>query len=99
MTWRGSSAHEEGGERVYAVNTSEFVGDGSGTVSGLRVSEVEMVDGRFTAVEGTEREIPAQLVLLAMGFTGPETCGCLLYTSDAADDLLCVDLGGRRIIK
>ena len=72
MTYRVSSAHEEGGERVYAVNTSEFVGDGSGTVSGLRVSEVEMVDGRFTAVEGTEREIPAQLVLLAMGFTGPE---------------------------
>jgi glutamate synthase (NADPH) small chain len=72
MTYRVSPAHEEGGERVYAVNTSEFVGDGSGTVSGLRVSEVEMVDGRFTAVEGTEREIRAQLVLLAMGFTGPE---------------------------
>jgi glutamate synthase (NADPH) small chain len=72
MTYRVSPAHEEGGERVYAVNTSEFVGDGSGTVSGLRVSEVEMVEGRFTAVEGTEREIPAQLVLLAMGFTGPE---------------------------
>jgi glutamate synthase (NADPH/NADH) small chain len=72
MTYRVSSAHEEGGERVYAVNTSEFVGDESGTVRGLRVSEVEMVDGRFTAVEGTERELPAQLVLLAMGFTGPE---------------------------
>ena len=72
MTYRVSSAHEEGGERVYAVNTSEFVGDEAGTVRGLRVSEVEMVDGRFTAVEGTEREIPAQLVLLAMGFTGPE---------------------------
>ena len=72
MTYRVSSAHEEGGERVYAVNTSEFVGDESGTVSGLRVSEVEMVEGRFTPVEGTEREIPAQLVLLAMGFTGPE---------------------------
>jgi len=72
MTYRVSSAHEEGGERVYAVNTSEFVGDESGTVSGLRVSEVEMVEGRFTPVEGTEREVPAQLVLLAMGFTGPE---------------------------
>src|SRR5450759_4662321 len=72
MTYRVSSAHEEGGERVYAVNTSEFVGDESGAVSGLRVSEVEMVEGRFTPVEGTEREVPAQLVLLAMGFTGPE---------------------------
>ena len=72
MTYRVSSAHEEGGERVYAVNTSEFVGDGEGRVSALRVSEVSMVDGRFAPVEGTEREIPAQLVLLAMGFTGPE---------------------------
>jgi glutamate synthase (NADPH/NADH) small chain len=72
MTYRVSSAHEEGGERVYAVNTSEFVGDESGVVSHLRVSEVSMVDGRFTPVEGTESDIPAQLVLLAMGFTGPE---------------------------
>ena len=72
MTYRVSSAHEEGGERVYAVNTSEFVGDEAGVVSHLRVSEVSMVDGRFTPVEGTESDIPAQLVLLAMGFTGPE---------------------------
>jgi glutamate synthase (NADPH/NADH) small chain len=72
MTYRVSSAHEEGGERVYAVNTSEFIGDEAGTVSGLRVSEVKMVEGRFAPVEDTEREIPAQLVLLAMGFTGPE---------------------------
>jgi len=72
MTYRVSSAHEEGGERVYAVNTSAFVGDEAGGVSHLRVSEVTMVEGRFTAVEGTESEISAQLVLLAMGFTGPE---------------------------
>jgi glutamate synthase (NADPH/NADH) small chain len=72
MTYRVSSAHEEGGERVYAVSTSEFLDDGRGGVAGLRIVEVEMVDGRFTPVEGTEREIPAQLVLLAMGFTGPE---------------------------
>jgi glutamate synthase (NADPH/NADH) small chain len=71
MTYRVSSAHEEGGERVYAVNTSEFVGDNGG-VSHLRVSDVSMVDGRFTPVDGTERDISAQLVLLAMGFTGPE---------------------------
>jgi glutamate synthase (NADPH/NADH) small chain len=72
MTYRVSSAHEEGGERVYAVNTSEFVGDEAGVVSHLRVSEVSMVDGRFTPVAGTQSDIPAQLVLLAMGFTGPE---------------------------
>ena len=72
MTYRVSSAHEEGGERVYAVSTSELVDDGTGAVGALRLVEVEMVDGRFQPVEGSEREIPAQLVLLAMGFTGPE---------------------------
>jgi glutamate synthase (NADPH/NADH) small chain len=72
MTYRVSSAHEEGGERVYAVSTTELVDDGTGAVGALRMVEVELVDGRFTPVEGSEREIPAQLVLLAMGFTGPE---------------------------
>ncbi|SDE22169.1 glutamate synthase subunit beta [Auraticoccus monumenti] len=72
MTYKVSSAHEEGGERVYAVNTSEFVGE-DGRVTGLRLSEVRLEDGRFVPVEGTERDIPADLVLLAMGFTGPET--------------------------
>jgi glutamate synthase (NADPH/NADH) small chain len=72
MTYRISSAHEEGGERVYAVSTQEFVGDEAGQVSGLRLVEVELVDGRFTPVPGSERVIAAQLVLLAMGFVGPE---------------------------
>jgi glutamate synthase (NADPH) small chain len=72
MIYRVSSAHEEGGERVYAVSTEEFLGDAEGQVRGLRLVEVEMVDGRFTPVEGSERDIPTQLVLLAMGFTGPE---------------------------
>ena len=72
MVYRVSSAHEEGGERVYAVNTSEFLGDDDGRVRALRLSEVTFEGGRFVPVEGTEREIPAQLVLLAMGFTGPE---------------------------
>ncbi|MFS0884637.1 glutamate synthase subunit beta [Aeromicrobium sp. 179-A 4D2 NHS] len=75
MIYRVASAHEEGGERVYAVSTKEFVGDDEGHVSGLRLTEVEMVDGRFQEVEGTERVIPAQLVLFAMGFTGPEKEG------------------------
>jgi glutamate synthase (NADPH/NADH) small chain len=71
-TFRVASAHEEGGERVYAVNTREFRGDTDGNVRALRLVEVAMVDGRFEPVAGTEREIPAQLVLLALGFTGPE---------------------------
>ena len=73
MTYRVSSAHEEGGERVYSVSTNEFIDDGNGAVQALRLVEVEMRDGRFEPVEGTEREIPADLVLFAMGFTGPET--------------------------
>ncbi len=75
MTFRISSAHEEGGDRVYAVNTTEIVDDGRGNVAGIRIVEVEFADGRFTPVPGTERELPAQLVLLAMGFTGPQREG------------------------
>jgi glutamate synthase (NADPH) small chain len=77
MVYRVSSAHEEGGERVYAVSTQEFLGDTDGGVRALRLSVVEMRDGRFAPVEGSEREVPAELVLLAMGFTGPEQDGAL----------------------
>jgi glutamate synthase (NADPH/NADH) small chain len=69
MTFRVSSAHEEGGDRVYAVSTQQFVGDDHGHVAALRLVEV---DSSFQPVPGTEREVPAQLVLLAMGFVGPE---------------------------
>jgi glutamate synthase (NADPH/NADH) small chain len=54
------------------VNTECFVDDGTGRVGALRLHEVELIDGRFERIEGTDREIPAQLVLLAMGFLGPE---------------------------
>ncbi len=67
------SAHEEGGERVYLASTVEFLGDESGRVRALRVAETEYLDGRRVPKAGTEREIPADLVLVAMGFTGPET--------------------------
>jgi glutamate synthase (NADPH/NADH) small chain len=81
MIFRTSSAHEEGGERVYAVNTLEFLGDAEGSLRALRAVEVEttMVDGRptFVPVEGTEFELPCELVLLAMGFVGPERNGLL----------------------
>ncbi len=75
MTFRVSSAHEEGGDRVYAVSTKEFVGDASGAVQALRLVEVSFESGSLTEVPGSEREIPAQLVLLAMGFVGPERAG------------------------
>ena len=76
LMYRVSSAHEEGGERVYSVNTERFVGH-DGHVTALRAHEVEMRDGRFERVEGTDFELPADLVLLAMGFVGPERSGLL----------------------
>ncbi len=113
MIYRVSSAHEEGGGRVYSVSTQEFIGgaavgapDGRGTVGALdgggvqggpesrslgraqggslgraqgrsgvralRMVDVELAGGRFQPVPGTERDLPCELVLLAMGFTGPE---------------------------
>ncbi|SCX50503.1 glutamate synthase (NADH) small subunit [Klenkia marina] len=75
MIMRVSSAHEEGGDRVYAVNTERFVDDGAGNVKAVLVHDVEMVDGKFQKVEGTERELPADLVFLAMGFTGAQKEG------------------------
>jgi glutamate synthase (NADPH/NADH) small chain len=73
MVYRVSSAHEEGGERAYAVSTLEFLGDEQGRVRALRLADA---DG-FDPVPGTERELPAGLVLLAMGFTGAERPGLL----------------------
>jgi glutamate synthase (NADPH/NADH) small chain len=76
LMFRTSSAHEEGGERVFAVNTLEFLDDGRGQVRALRACEVIMntVDGRptFEPVEGSDFELPCDLVLLALGFSGPE---------------------------
>ncbi len=83
MTFRVSSAHEEGGDRVYAVSTQEFLGDDEGNVRALRLVEV---DGSFQPIEGTEREIPADLVLLAMGFVGPERAGVVEQLGVALDE-------------
>jgi glutamate synthase (NADPH) small chain len=77
MIYRVSSAHEEGGDRVYAASTETFLGDENGQVRALRLTEVEFSGGRFEPVPGTSREIPAELVLLAMGFTGAEKLGLL----------------------
>ncbi|MYJ36737.1 MAG: glutamate synthase subunit beta [Acidimicrobiaceae bacterium] len=76
MIYRVSSAHEEGGERDYAINTTEFIGDGEGNLAALATIRVEQSfqDGRmqFDPIRGTEEEMPAEMVLLAMGFVGPE---------------------------
>jgi len=76
QVFRVSSAHEEGGERLYSVSTQRFSGTADGRVKALHAVQVEPVqsNGRtaFEPVAGSEFEIPADLVLLAMGFTGPE---------------------------
>src|SRR5438874_6891168 len=77
LMFRTSSAHEEGGERVFSVNTECFLGDDEGRLRALRAHEVEMVDGKFVKVDGTDFELPCELVLLAMGFVGPQREGLL----------------------
>ncbi|HEX7167550.1 MAG TPA: glutamate synthase subunit beta [Acidimicrobiales bacterium] len=77
LMFRTSSAHEEGGERVFSVNTECFLGDEGGKLRGLRAHEVEMVDGRFQKIDGTDFELECELVFLAMGFVGPQRDGLL----------------------
>ena len=77
MIYRVSSAHEEGGDRVYAVSTQEFLGDPDGRVRGLRLADVEASGGTFVPVADSVRMLPCDLVLLAMGFTGAEQPGLL----------------------
>ena len=76
LMFRMASAHEEGGERIFAVNTERFVG-AQGKVTGLRAHEVVFSGGKFEKVEGTDFDLDADLVLLAMGFVGPEQPGLL----------------------
>jgi glutamate synthase (NADPH/NADH) small chain len=79
LIFRTSSAHEEGGSRLFAVATSAFIGDEAGRVRSIALHDVrqEVVDGRMTflPVAGSERELAADLVLLALGFAGPERGG------------------------
>jgi glutamate synthase (NADPH/NADH) small chain len=79
--FRVSAAHEEGGDRLYSIATERFAGNDRGHVTALHANTVQMVnrDGRmeFSPVPGSEQTIPADLVLLAMGFLGPETSGAL----------------------
>jgi glutamate synthase (NADPH/NADH) small chain len=89
-----SSSYEEGGERSYLASTVAFVGgagDDAGHVRSLRLARTEYLpDGRRVPATGTEHEIPADLVLVAMGFTGPETDGLAAQTG--------MELSGRGLI-
>jgi glutamate synthase (NADPH/NADH) small chain len=89
-TWplvlRTSPAHEEGGERVFSVSTQQFLADDQGRVQALRLVEVRPAGRGFEPVEGTEREIRADLVLLAMGFVGPERSPLLDQLGVALDE-------------
>ena len=79
--FRVSGAHEEGGDRVYAVSTQRFTGDAEGRVRQLQAVKVDMVreGGRidFKAIAGSEFTLEVDLVLLAMGFLGAERPGML----------------------
>jgi glutamate synthase (NADPH/NADH) small chain len=79
-----ASAHEEFGERKYLASTVEFVGDGT-KVTGVKVAETEFKDGLRVAKPGTEVIIPADLVLLALGFTGAERSTLVQQTSTEFD--------------
>jgi glutamate synthase (NADPH/NADH) small chain len=84
MMFRTSSAHEEGGERLFSVNTEAFIGDDSGAVKALRAHEVQFVNGQFEKVADSEFDLEVDLVFLAMGFLGPD------------DSPLLADLGVSR---
>jgi glutamate synthase (NADPH/NADH) small chain len=86
MVYRVSSAHEEGGDRLFSVNTERFLDDGRGNVRALLLHEVRFEGGRFVKIEGSEMELPADLVFLAMGFVGPEKGGWLQQLGVALDE-------------
>jgi len=91
MIYRVSSAHEELDNRMFSVSTEEFLGDGNGNLRAIKLVETKFENGKFEPVPGTEQELPADFVFLAMGFTGPE--------KSALIDQLEVELDERGNIK
>lgn len=86
MIYRVSSAHEELDNRLFAVSTEKFLGDANGQLRAISIIETVLVNGKFESVPGTEREIPADFVFLAMGFTGPEKSPLLTQLEVKIDD-------------
>ena len=91
MIYRVSSAHEELDNRMFSVSTEEFLGDGDGNLRALKIVETKFENGKFEPVPGTEKELAADFVFLAMGFTGPEKTALI--------DQLEVELDERGNIK
>ena len=91
MIYRVSSAHEELDNRMFSVSTEEFLGDGNGNLRAIKLVETKFENGKFEPVPGTEKELPADFVFLAMGFTGPEKTALI--------DQLEVELDERGNIK
>jgi glutamate synthase (NADPH/NADH) small chain len=86
MIYRVSSAHEELDNRIFSVSTESFVGDGNGNLKAIKIVETKFENGKFEKVPGTERELPADLVFLAMGFTGPEKSDLISQFGVALDE-------------
>ncbi len=86
MIYRVSSAHEEAGERMYSVSTQEFIKNSAGELTGIKLVETKFENGKFEQVAGSEKVIPADLVFLAMGFTGPEQSDLLKQLEVEIDD-------------
>ena len=96
MLLKTTSSHEEGANRYWAVATKEFIGDGNGNLKALKIVDLEwkIVDGRpasFIEVPNSEKEIPCELALLAMGFLHPQHNGLV--------NNLAVDLDERGNVK
>lgn len=72
LVYRTSSAHEEGGRRLFSVTTDRFISDNQNSVRALEICEVKFESGSFVKIPDSQRELPADLVLLALGFIGPE---------------------------
>ena len=86
MIYRVSSAHEEAGDRIYSVSTQEFVKNSAGELTGIKLIETNFENGKFEQIAGSEKIIPADLVFLAMGFTGPEQSVLLKQLEVEVDD-------------
>jgi glutamate synthase (NADPH) small chain len=92
MILRTSTSHEEGCERKWSIVTKEFLGDGAGNLTGLKIAEVEIKKAEpgkpasFSEIAGTEKVIPCELALLAMGFVHPQHLGLVDQLGLAKDE-------------
>lgn len=91
MIYRVSSAHEEQDNRMFAVSTEEFLGDSDGNLRALKIVETAFVDGKFEPKSGSVRELKADFVFMALGFTGPEKSSLI--------NQLEVELDERGVVK